>query len=248
VTFSIVIFSSFYYLVFIEKRQASFPSNCKENCVKKASCNEYSSAPVWRPSLLKIIFCTAYYLHQKFRIGWLKTSAFFPYFMPLSRPSVRSNIQLEEHFRVPISWRKCIGVFAICMPYPIRTLSPLSLGGWWRSHGNRRYDRSARVTLAPCRLSLFFHTSRCRIPCLVDLWLPVKFIYLYLYSPRHDSILRTWTSVVAHLLYIFVVQRTVPPDHLLLDSAPNLEPLISRWEINKFENCWYKSVRILEVS
>ncbi len=25
--------------------------------------------------------------------------------------------------------------------------------------------------------------------------------------------------------------------HLLLDSAPNLGPLISRWEINKFENC-----------
>jgi hypothetical protein len=27
------------------------------------------------------------------------------------------------------------------------------------------------------------------------------------------------------------------PDHLLLDSAPNLGPLISRWEINKFKNC-----------
>ncbi len=37
------------------------------------------------------------------------------------------------------------------------------------------------------------------------------------------------------------------PDHLLLDSDPILEPLISRWEIKKFENCWYKSVRILEV-
>jgi hypothetical protein len=36
--------------------------------------------------------------------------------------------------------------------------------------------------------------------------------------------------------------------HLLLDSAPNLGPLISRWEINKFESCWCsKSVRILEV-
>ncbi len=37
------------------------------------------------------------------------------------------------------------------------------------------------------------------------------------------------------------------PDHLLLDSAPNLGPLISRWEINKFENGWYKSDKILEV-
>jgi hypothetical protein len=40
---------------------------------------------------------------------------------------------------------------------------------------------------------------------------------------------------------------SLPSDHLLLDSAPNLGPLISYWEINKFENCWYKSVRILEV-
>ncbi len=41
--------------------------------------------------------------------------------------------------------------------------------------------------------------------------------------------------------------RWYTPDHLLLDSAPNLGPLISRWEINKFETCSYKSVRILEV-
>jgi hypothetical protein len=40
---------------------------------------------------------------------------------------------------------------------------------------------------------------------------------------------------------------TVPPDHLLFNSAPILGRLISRWEINKFKNCWYKSVRILEV-
>ncbi len=44
-----------------------------------------------------------------------------------------------------------------------------------------------------------------------------------------------------------LVFEIVPPDHLFLDSAPNLGPLISHWEINKFENCWYKSVRILEV-
>jgi hypothetical protein len=29
----------------------------------------------------------------------------------------------------------------------------------------------------------------------------------------------------------------LPPNHLLLDSAPNPGPLISRWEINKFESC-----------
>ncbi len=38
----------------------------------------------------------------------------------------------------------------------------------------------------------------------------------------------------------------VPPNHLLLDCDPNLGPLISRWEIYKFESGWYKSARILE--
>ncbi len=33
----------------------------------------------------------------------------------------------------------------------------------------------------------------------------------------------------------------LPPDHLLLDSAPNIGPLISRWELDKFKNCWNKS-------
>ncbi len=33
-----------------------------------------------------------------------------------------------------------------------------------------------------------------------------------------------------------LVSMDLPPDYLLLDSAPNLGPLIYRWEINKFEN------------
>ncbi len=39
--------------------------------------------------------------------------------------------------------------------------------------------------------------------------------------------------------YIFLTScgHDIPPDHLLLDSAPNLGPLISCWEIYKFENC-----------
>ncbi len=39
----------------------------------------------------------------------------------------------------------------------------------------------------------------------------------------------------------------IPPDQLLLDNVPNLGPLMTRWEINKLENCWYKCVRILDV-
>ncbi len=45
----------------------------------------------------------------------------------------------------------------------------------------------------------------------------------------------------------FLACSGVPPDHLLLDSALNLGPLISPWKIKKFKNFWHKCVRILEV-
>jgi hypothetical protein len=32
-------------------------------------------------------------------------------------------------------------------------------------------------------------------------------------------------------------------DHLLLDCAPNIGPLISRWELDTLKNCWNKSFR-----
>jgi hypothetical protein len=32
----------------------------------------------------------------------------------------------------------------------------------------------------------------------------------------------------------------ITPDHILLDSAPNVGPLISRWELDRFKNCWKK--------
>ncbi len=48
--------------------------------------------------------------------------------------------------------------------------------------------------------------------------------------------------LVAFLLYMDGLLHTYTPDHLLLDSDPNLGPLISSWElIGKFKNCWNKS-------
>ncbi len=59
------------------------------------------------------------------------------------------------------------------------------------------------------------------------------------HDPKHHELYCTRTSILPPTLL-------TPPDHLFLDSALNLGPLISRWEINKFENCCYKSVRILD--
>jgi hypothetical protein len=39
----------------------------------------------------------------------------------------------------------------------------------------------------------------------------------------------------------------IAPDHLLLDSVPNIGPFISRWEPDKFKNCWNKSFRTSKI-
>jgi hypothetical protein len=41
--------------------------------------------------------------------------------------------------------------------------------------------------------------------------------------------------------------QLVPHNHLLLDSAPNIGLLISRWELDKFKNCWNKSLRTSKI-
>jgi hypothetical protein len=71
----------------------------------------------------------------------------------------------------------------------------------------------------------------------------------FLYTRSFPSSTWIFEEILAWNIYAIITLRSswqLPPAHLLLDSAPNLGPLISLWEINKFENCWYKSFRILE--
>ncbi len=79
-------------------------------------------------------------------------------------------------------------------------------------------------------------------------WYIDQYIIIILYSLK---ILLNLHSLLMVLFQVMTISTTItqglPPNHLWLDSAPNLGPLISRWEINKFENCWYKSVGIIEV-
>ncbi len=37
------------------------------------------------------------------------------------------------------------------------------------------------------------------------------------------------------------------PNHLLLDRSPNIGPLVSRWELDKFKICWNKSFRTSKI-
>ncbi len=63
---------------------------------------------------------------------------------------------------------------------------------------------------------------------------------------------RSWkTRRLSHSLPRVSVQRPairkVHRDHLLLDGLPNLGPLISRWELDKFKNCWNNSFRTSKI-
>jgi hypothetical protein len=44
-------------------------------------------------------------------------------------------------------------------------------------------------------------------------------------------------SIYGGNLWIRIINTKIPLNHLFLDSAPNPGPLISLWEINKFQNC-----------
>jgi hypothetical protein len=39
----------------------------------------------------------------------------------------------------------------------------------------------------------------------------------------------------------------VPPDHLFLDSVPNIGPLIPHWELDILKNCRNKSFRTFKI-
>jgi hypothetical protein len=83
----------------------------------------------------------------------------------------------------------------------------------------------------------------------VNLKIVYNFHFLH-FSVRSVLIISTLSGEEKGLKFTWGLKLralVVPPNHLLMDSAPNLGPLIFRWEINKFEDCWYESVRILEV-
>jgi hypothetical protein len=66
--------------------------------------------------------------------------------------------------------------------------------------------------------------------------------------PQHDSFTaskkgKSFSKKKSIICYRF----NCTPDHLLLDGAPNIGPLISRWELDKFKNCLNKSFRTSKI-
>ncbi len=58
-----------------------------------------------------------------------------------------------------------------------------------------------------------------------------------------DSLIMSSQKSATSYSWLFIV----PPDHLLLDRSPNIGPLISRWELDKFKNCWNKTFRTSKI-
>jgi hypothetical protein len=71
------------------------------------------------------------------------------------------------------------------------------------------------------------------------------FLSFFLFPPAFGYRSRQ-DSFFEFLFFLIWSEETDTNDHLLLDSALNLGPLITRWGINKFKNCWCKSVKILK--
>jgi hypothetical protein len=64
----------------------------------------------------------------------------------------------------------------------------------------------------------------------------------------HQWIHFVWVPLIGekakfHVFWFNGSFRWSPPDHLLLDSAFSIGPLISCWELDKFKNFWNKSFR-----
>ncbi len=66
--------------------------------------------------------------------------------------------------------------------------------------------------------------------------------FLYLAIICITFVLNKWKSHCTSMFFSVTTHKwEVHPNHLLLDSAPKIGPLIFRWELDKFKNCWNKS-------
>ncbi len=77
---------------------------------------------------------------------------------------------------------------------------------------------------------------------------PTHFLKVHNYSFLNltcASILNTTLFLACQCCHQLV--GGVPRNHLLLDRSPNIGPLISRCELDKFKNCWNKSFRTSKI-
>jgi hypothetical protein len=61
------------------------------------------------------------------------------------------------------------------------------------------------------------------------------------FHPFFEQIHEKYTSSMVKITYVIYLSHQhasiLSPDHLELDKSPNIRPLTSRWELDKFKNC-----------
>jgi hypothetical protein len=70
------------------------------------------------------------------------------------------------------------------------------------------------------------------------------------YSLSASDYFKMQFQLVVQLFHVMIHRLShwrVIPDHLLLDNAPNIGPLVSRWELDKLRNCWNRSFRTSKI-
>jgi hypothetical protein len=86
---------------------------------------------------------------------------------------------------------------------------------------------------------------------IVTKWADLENTWWFARRPgkRQKSILSDQldTSVFLSTVEGLFTESIGTPDHILLDSVPNIGPLIPRWELEKFQNCWNKSFRTFKI-
>ncbi len=66
--------------------------------------------------------------------------------------------------------------------------------------------------------------------------------YIYVRCLKRSESMNTFFAI-----FSAIVKAMLPSDHRLLDRSPNIGSLISRWELDKFKNCWNKSFRTSKI-
>ncbi len=80
-----------------------------------------------------------------------------------------------------------------------------------------------------------------------DCWLGWSYFLMTVSTPTTEGLrnLLDFSAVICVLPTQF--EGELPHNHILLDSALNIGPLIACWELDKFKNCWNKSFRTSKI-
>jgi hypothetical protein len=151
------------------------------------------------------------------------------------------TIRVNDSLRLPATWTgwsKFPNAFHLLLSNQLVSFPLLFI---FSSHHATRNSEHKSLNLwssSSLQWSTFYHNFYRTNSFISQLWCIVRYID-YRLAERFDFCFCFQTYLMA--------PTSLLPDHLLLDNAPNIGPLISRWELDKFKNCCNKSFRASKI-